>query len=239
MNEAFPAGKGVFETIKTFHGAPWFVSQHLDRAICGVKVLGIVSPAVAKLEEELFEYLQQNPVATELGRLRLSIFEDGEIRFLHEEYEEWSNPSRLLMVDAPVDQSAAFAGIKTLPYVQNIALLDNAHSQGFDDVVRLNLRNELCESAVANILVRIGGDWITPNLASGCLPGITRGLLVEHLDIQERRVCGDEIAHVNAAFLLSSLKGAQPVEVIDERPLEIISDMTQKVRELLLELSVG
>ena len=55
-----------------------------------------------------------------------------------------------------------------------------------DDVIVLGPGGEVVETVVANLLVRLDGRWCTPPLASGCLPGIGRGVLVEAGRVVER-----------------------------------------------------
>ena len=45
---------------------------------------------------------------------------------------------------------------------------------GIDEFIYLNERNEVCEGTITNIFVKKAGQWITPPLSSGCLPGVLR-----------------------------------------------------------------
>jgi branched-chain amino acid aminotransferase len=54
-----------------------------------------------------------------------------------------------------------------------------AQKEGFDEVVLLNERGEIAECTAANIFAVKGGKVYTPPLNSGCLEGVTRGILFE------------------------------------------------------------
>ena len=49
--------------------------------------------------------------------------------------------------------------------------LARVRSMGADDVLFLNELGEAVETAIANIVVRIDGEWVTPGTACGALPG--------------------------------------------------------------------
>lgn len=238
MSALFPEGEGIFETIKTRDGIPFALHRHIARASRSAQRLGLAIPSESDIRALVAEALAASPVATQIGRLRISFFTSGEINVLHENYQRWINPARLTILDQPIDENSPLVGIKSLPYIENIDCLDRAHLAGFDDGIRFNKKGQVCESAVANLLLRIEGIWCTPNLASGCLPGITRELMIEWLDIQERAVEADELDQSDAIFLLSSLKDAQPVASLDGRELEIVADLTEQVRERMTRASV-
>lgn len=61
---------------------------------------------------------------------------------------------------------------KTLAYAGAIQALREARSAGPDDALLLSRDGELCCGSSANLLVRRRGEWFTPPLASGCLPGV-------------------------------------------------------------------
>jgi para-aminobenzoate synthetase/4-amino-4-deoxychorismate lyase len=53
-----------------------------------------------------------------------------------------------------------------------------AQQTGYDDVLFLNERDEVTESAIANIFIEKGGRWFTPPIASGLLAGVFRRTLL-------------------------------------------------------------
>jgi len=79
--------------------------------------------------------------------------------------------------------ASEFAGTKYLSWSENLARYERAHEQGFDEVVLLNERGEVAECTSANIFVVKGDQVSTPPLSSGCLPGVTRALLLEEIHV--------------------------------------------------------
>lgn len=230
MTSQFPDGDGIFETIKTVRGVPYALTRHIARAMRSASILGMRIPDEAEIREAVAGVLAKTPESLEFGRLRLTFQRVGELELVHETYHPWSSPARLTIIDRPIDEASPLIGMKTLPFSENIEILKWAHDRGFDDAVRFNSSGKLPESAVSNLLLKIEGQWVTPNLASGCLPGITRGLALEWLDIDEAELTAEDLAAAESIYLLSSLKDAQPVSFLGDRPLEIDT----KIREELV-----
>ena len=73
-----------------------------------------------------------------------------------------------------------------------------------DDVVLVNELGEVVETTIAHLAVRISDAWVTPPVASGCLPGTYREELIDRRTLTERRVpvsdlmAADEIAAINS-----------------------------------------
>jgi branched-chain amino acid aminotransferase len=103
------------------------------------------------------------------------------------------------------------AGIKTLSYGENGAALRYAREQSADDVIFTNTAGVVTESALANLLLWDGDAWWTPSLASGCLAGLTRELLMEFFEVKERDFAIDELFGMAALALTSALRDVQPV----------------------------
>lgn len=225
----FPEGDGVFETIKTVDGVPQFLARHLERAIKSSRTLGlpIFSP------EEVVELIRAEIERTGIfpfGRLRVTFPTDGRVFAIHEPSTPWSVPAKLMIFHDPIDEDSALAGHKALPYKENLDLLAQARSAGFDDGIRLNSASLICESAVANVVMKVDGKWITPTLSSGCLPGITRAIAIEWFGINEKDLPRSALSAVQSMFLLSSLKNLQPVEFLDGRKLDMSDELLQVAR---------
>ena len=73
----------------------------------------------------------------------------------------------------------ALAGVKTISWLDSVWAVAEAQREGFDEVVLLNERGEVSECTAANIFAVKNSKVITPPLSSGCLEGVTRGVLME------------------------------------------------------------
>jgi para-aminobenzoate synthetase/4-amino-4-deoxychorismate lyase len=76
-----------------------------------------------------------------------------------------------------------------------------------DDVLLVNERGELTESAIANLVVHLDGALWTPPLESGLLPGVLRAHLLARGEIRERVLRPADLDRADAIYLINSVRG--------------------------------
>ena len=76
-----------------------------------------------------------------------------------------------------------------------------------DDVVLVNERSELTETTRANLAVCLRGQWCTPPLDCGLLPGIERAYLIASGRLIEKVITVEDLHRAEGAATLSSLRG--------------------------------
>jgi branched-chain amino acid aminotransferase len=84
-----------------------------------------------------------------------------------------------------------------------------AQNEGFDEVVLLNERGEVAECTAANIFAVRNGKVSTPPLTSGCLEGVTRGILFEiapeaGVPVAEQIVRPEDLYSADEVFISST-----------------------------------
>ncbi len=105
---------------------------------------------------------------------------------------------------------------------------------GADEAIFANTAGMLCEGTGSNVFVVIDDELRTPPLSSGCLAGITRGLVLESGSGREVDIAIGEFTagRVEEAFLTSALRGVQPIGSIDGRVLASVGgSVTAKAAE--------
>ena len=80
-------------------------------------------------------------------------------------------------------------------------------------------RGRVCEGTGSNLFFVVNGHLITPSLATGCLAGITRELVLEAVEVMVADVPLELLFTADEAFLTSSTRDVQPVSHLDGRPL--------------------
>jgi branched-chain amino acid aminotransferase len=219
----WPTGTGVFETIKTVDGQPWALSRHMRRALNSARRNDQPFPNEDLIRKVVAEIIAANPYS--IGRLRLLFGAEGSICATHQEYVEIQRAANLGIhnlvesVSVPVD--------KSFPYTRSLQLLADAKRAGFDDFILVSPDGHITESAIANLIFQIEGQWVTPPLSDGVLPGVMRALLVEKNGVIVRRIEATQLDEIQAGFLVSSLKIAHPIDRINERTLAISSESEQ------------
>jgi branched-subunit amino acid aminotransferase/4-amino-4-deoxychorismate lyase len=186
----------------------------MRRALDSARELGISMPSEETLRDELVSVLSDNRFA--VGRLRICFWKES-FSVTHHEYEELTEPARVNFRSETVHGSVH----KQFPYDDRFEILESAKDEGFDDSILFNKKNEVTETAVSNLVMRIADQWVTPPITSGLLPGVVRGIAIEECSVKVRPVHISEIADIESAFLISSLRLAQPISHIGEMKLKI------------------
>ncbi len=90
-------------------------------------------------------------------------------------------------------------------------------------------RGRLCEGTGSNVFVVVDGRLTTPTLDTGCLPGVTRALVLEWSDAVEQDMPFEDLAAAEEVFITSSTRDVQPVHRIDGRTLAAPGPVTAAV----------
>jgi branched-chain amino acid aminotransferase len=237
-SEGWPAGAGIFETVKTVDGLPWALSRHMRRALNSARRNDQPFPAEDLIRTAVAETITANQFA--IGRLRLLFANNGSFRVTHQKYVEIDKSAKLATRHLAYPNSGIVE--KRYPYTHNLQLLAEARRSGFDDCILINPDGAISETAIANLVFHLEGEWITPPLSDGVLPGVMRALLIEKADVIVRQITAERLSEIECGFLVSSLKIAQPIEQIDDRIL-VISTKSEQMRSLIaataLATSVG
>jgi branched-chain amino acid aminotransferase len=226
-------GDGVFETIKTVNNLPHSLARHLDRARLAAHALEIPIPAPEEIEVAVDALLSNQGFST--GMLRISFGRDGQWLVAHLPYEEITTSAKVRLHPELIDGRQH----KIFPYSERLDILHQARTAGFDDALVCNKRELISEGSVTNFIAQINDQWFTPLISDGALPGIMRGILLENNLVIERSISRNEVAIITSAFLLSSLRIAQPVESIEGRSLDLSLDLGVQIHALAVKYSVG
>jgi branched-subunit amino acid aminotransferase/4-amino-4-deoxychorismate lyase len=100
----------------------------------------------------------------------------------------------------------------------------------------MNEKGEVVETALSNLLILTSTGWLTPSLSSGCLPGITRELLIKWFDVKEELITFDQLLTAKAVYVTSSLRLIQRVSKVEKKLFdeslagkELITDFTNRL----------
>ncbi|MCA6092736.1 aminodeoxychorismate lyase [Streptomyces sp. SCA3-4] len=229
FDHGLTVGDGVFETLKTTAGRPFALTRHLARLADGARSLGLPEPDLDEVRHACAAVLDANPLP--LGRLRITY--TGGVSPLGSDRGTAAptlvvavvgatpHPGSTAAVTVPWtrNERGALAGLKSTSYAENVVALARAREQGATEALFANTAGALCEGTGSNVFVVLDGELHTPPLASGCLPGITRALVVEWTGAQETELPFDVLDRADEVFLTSSLRDVQAVHTLDGRQL--------------------
>ncbi|MGA0899612.1 MAG: aminotransferase class IV [Luteolibacter sp.] len=237
-------GLGLFETLLAVDGQPMHVNRHLSRLSNGIQRLGWKMPR-HDLLMAMCELLEQNQLQQGRARLRLGLTAgSGPIDDLTigENACCWISAAALAPVAKSLklgispwrkNEHSALRGLKCASYCENLMALDWARTQGLHEVIFLNTEGYLCEAATANLFLVKNGTLFTPCLESGCLPGVTRELVLEIAGeiALEKPLCLDDLEAADECFLTSATRGVMPASAVGDREFEpgpLTAELTKK-----------
>ena len=227
----FLNGWGVFSTIRVRDGVLFAYERHWKRMVRDAKLLHVPMPSSSDwLQQQLLKLVCANHASN--ATLRLAIVRNKGGMFegpgLDRPFElvafttglkSWGDSVRLGIVEQGRHAQSPFAGTKVTSWCQNLTFYETAQEQGFDEVVLLNERGEVSECTSANLFASFGNSVFTPPLSSGCLPGITRELLLESVSVSgitiaEKTLLPVDLEKADEVFITSTTRELLAVESI-------------------------
>jgi para-aminobenzoate synthetase/4-amino-4-deoxychorismate lyase len=91
-----------------------------------------------------------------------------------------------------------------------------AEAQGAFDMLFFNQHGHLTEGGRSNVFLCIGGQWLTPPLQDGLLPGVMRSVLLEDVQLaaREQTLTRADLQRATHIMLCNALRGAFSVQLI-------------------------
>jgi len=226
---------GLFETVLIRAGEPQLLDAHHRRWCEGAALLGLAAPpALPMLQARIDEATQRSELKTagSHGALRLNWSRDGAgtrgiqvpagepdpdlHRFwltLSPHQPSFSAVRTWISRHEQRNASSRLSRVKTFAYGQAIQARREAIDQGADEALLLSTTGELCCGSTANLLVQRQGQWLTPPLSSGCLPGVMRQQLLERGIAWEQSI--DSSPEPGDAWLLINSLDCRVVSAVD------------------------
>lgn len=195
-----------FSLLETMRWSPvtgvYLRDQHLRRVAASAAYFGFPCPtdALSTRLTALTRTLQPRP-----HRIRLLLDPAGAVQLETAPITRARTTWRVVIDTQPVTSTDRFLYHKTthrLVYQEALARHPDA-----DDVVLWNEREELTESCLANIALRLEGQWYTPPIEAGLLDGTLRHTLVQRGRLAERRLTVNDWDQAESRLLLNSVRG--------------------------------
>jgi branched-chain amino acid aminotransferase len=241
-DHGFTVGDGVFEALKVVDGRPFALSRHLARLVRSAHALGLPDPDLDVFRNAVTEVLAQEHLA--LGRIRITYTAGsaplGSARgdgmptavVVAAPMQPAPKTTTVARVPWPRNERGALAGVKSTSYAENVVALAEAARHGAGEAIFANLAGHLCEGTGSNVGYVIDGEVRTPTLASGCLAGVTRELLLEWYDVQEIDEPVEVLDSADEIFLLSTTRDVQGVHRVDDRDVPAPGPVTRQLMDV-------
>ena len=230
------SGWGVFSTLRVTQGVLFAFERHWARMGKDAAALRVPMPSDPEpVRRKLLELVKANQAAE--ATLRVAVVRNtggmwegpgvgraSDLIALTSASKEWGSGVRLCYTPRARYSAGDFAGAKILSWAMNLAWLENAQLRGFDETILLNERGEVAECTSANLFAAEGDQVWTPPLSSGCLPGVTRELLLHEIrvpgyTIEERPLEPAGLEAAAEVFITSTTRNLLPVAEIEGRAM--------------------
>ncbi|MCM8534229.1 MAG: aminodeoxychorismate synthase component I [Lentisphaeraceae bacterium] len=206
----------VFETMLWEKGEVLYFEEHIQRLknSCEYFLMSFV-------ESEVRQFIQERTKSCDPARkyrLRLSIGVLGKVILNVVEQtsaSEWSEKLRVLLSSETLDSQDVYLYHKTDCRELYNKAFKQAKVDGFDEVLFLNEKGELCEGAISNVFIKVDGKWFTPPTSSGLLPGTWRLAQLVGLDATEKVLYLEDLRQAEQIMIGNSVRlGANVNEVV-------------------------
>jgi len=216
---SFIRGDGLFETILGLDEKIIAWQRHYERLAKSAEKLLIAIPAKIDIEVGINQLLK--------GVTGKSV----------ETAENSDKLPSLIKMNQVINSNSPLSGVKSISYGQSMLAVRTAQARGYSDGVYLNQNGDVVETGSANIIILKDGKFITPASESGCLPGITRQILIKDFAVTEALFTWDQLLESDGVFLCSSIRLLTPVSKVEDKLFEstemgekLIGEFNQHIR---------
>ncbi|HJQ04058.1 MAG TPA: aminotransferase class IV [Nocardioides sp.] len=231
-------GDAVFEAVKVVDGLPFALDRHLARLGRSAEGLGLIGLDLDEVRRGVSAVLAEQTLP--LGRLRITVTGgnaplgsgrgDSPLTtvVVAAPMATAAETTAVVTVPWPRNERSPLAGLKTTSYGENVVALAHATARGASEAIFTNLAGNLCEGTGSNVFYVVDGELRTPTLASGCLAGVTRDLVLEWFGGREVDEPTDVCAGADEIFLVSTTRDVQGVHRWDDRVLPAPGPVTRE-----------
>ena len=243
-------GWGLFTTVRIVRGEAFAYERHWRRLEKDAATVRLPMPYTGpRVRVHLQEVIRANKVSEGCARIYLVYNQAGfwrsdepmpqvDLIIYTAPLPAYREPVRLSLREHGRHAASALAGVKSISWLQNVWAVAEAQKEGFDEVVLLNERGEVAECTAANIFAVRGEKIFTPPLTSGCLEGVTRGILFEiapesGLSVVEQTLRPEDLYSADEVFMSSTNRNIIGVgEIAGNRIASAPGPVTKRLDEL-------
>lgn len=228
----FLNGWGVFSTIRIVDGIPFAFERHWNRMRHDASLLHSPFPEEpGELLATMRRLIEANGAWNATMRVAVARNQGGpwqgpgiartfELIGFTSDLTVWPESVTLALKKDARHAASEFSGVKVMSWSFNLTWNEQAQRRGFDEALLLNERGEVSECTSANIFAVVGGAVFTPPLSSGCLPGVTRALLLEEIavpgiSVGERALALSDLEAADGVFITSTTRDPLRVRAVE------------------------
>ncbi len=230
-------GWGVFTTLRIFDGRIFAFERHFERLQKHAEKAHVDFAFSKKALQQAMEALIQANGVTD-GRMRVTVLkgdagawrtvQKGESELLiFTATEVLRKPRELNLTSSPYRllSSSPLINVKRTSMLEQLLALEEARTRDFDDAILLNERGEIVSTTSANIFWVQDTELFTPTLATGCIAGITRALVLDiarriNIIVTEGSFPLTRLLEASEIFMTSTARGIVQVKSYDYKTFD-------------------
>ncbi len=148
-------------------------------------------------------------------KVRVLLERSGAVKVTHALVEEQAGMGKVMVSAIRVSSGDRFLRHKTTCRQLYDQQYEQALGRGYEEVLFLNERGEVTEGAISNVFIEKEGQWFTPPVACGLLPGTYRRHLLETKPAAaERSLHLEDLASADAVYICNAVRGCRQVTVV-------------------------
>ena len=226
-------GWGIFSTVRVYDGIPFALERHWSRLAKDARIIQLpLETNFESLRAGLMELLQANRAGDACVRIYFiyntigiwksrEAFPTTDLIMYMVDVPQRVGPTRLAIREHGRHAAHPLTGTKVTSWLNNAWMVEQAHQRGFDDVLLLNERSEVAECTAANLFCVKGDKVFTPPLSSGCLPGVSRDILLEiggqiGYRVTEGVLRLEDFRGADEVFITSTTRHVQPISHLED-----------------------
>lgn len=232
-NKSYRYGDWFFETMKVWKGAVLLHGYHQKRIEKTLALLQYARPEHFNIADIFMQVLRlcDKNACSHAARVRLSFSNgngglfDGDNK-LQYTIEAWPLEPANNAFNENGLVTGFFRGIKkscdTYATIKSASALlysvaaQYSRLQKWNDCIILNQRDNICESTIANLFWIKDNRVFTPALTEGCVDGVMRSYLIDHIGTVTETPCRPEdLLQADEVFLTNAIRGIRWVQSIE------------------------
>ena len=239
FDSSVQGGDAVWEGLRVYMGQVADLERHLDRLFASAHAMAFAGiPTRNEVKRALFETLHANGM-TDGAHVRLTLTRGVKVTSGMSPHwnqsgctlivlAEWKDlvydPEGITLITSSVRRNnpqCIDSKIHHNNLINNILAKIEANHAGADDAIMLDLQGFVSETNATNFFLVKQGVLYTPH-ADSCLPGITRGTVIEvarehGIEVVEKNLSMTEVYTADEAFTTGTMGGLAPVLEVDGR----------------------
>lgn len=246
-------GDAVWEGLRLYEGKIFSLGKHLDRLLASAKTLDFKNiPSRELIKDAIRQTLEGNNMTTDV-HIRLTLTRGEKITsgmdprlnqkgcclIVLAEFKPpvYDNAHGIKLITSHVRRNSPSnldSKIHHNNLINNILAKIEANFCNADDAIMLDNYGFVAETNACNIFMVKNHILFTPH-ADACLPGITRGLVIEiarslSMEVIEKNISIAEFYNADEVFTTGTMGELTPVVEIDGRAIENLNNSEERVK---------